>query len=112
MVTGFLIRRAGRIPRCQAASAAVIARDGRPVLAQEWHADRSLAVIRACGPYLRRRVAVSVHHIRAQTGDCEDDPDHDHRVADVLADVFADDGHEAGKPGADPRGEKQCLALT
>jgi Helix-turn-helix len=73
---------------------------------------RSPVVVRACGPYLRRHIAVSVHRSRAQTGDYEDDPHYDHRVADVLAGVLADDGHKAGKPGADPGAEEQRLALA
>jgi hypothetical protein len=73
---------------------------------------RSLAVVRVCDPFLRRHVAVSVQHSRAQPGDCEDDPYHDHRGQDVLAAVFGDDVHETGKPGTDRGAEKQCLALT
>jgi hypothetical protein len=57
-------------------------------------------------------IAVPVHHSCAKTGDCDDNPDHEHRGDHALIAVLGDYGYQPGDPGTDPGTQQQGLVPT
>jgi hypothetical protein len=57
-------------------------------------------------------IAVPVHHSCAKTGDCDDNPYHEHRGDHALIAVLGDYGYQPGDPGTDPDTQQQGLVPT
>ena len=57
-------------------------------------------------------IAVPVHHSCAKTGDCDDNPYHEHRGDHALIAVLGDYGYQPGDPGTDSDTQQQGLVPT
>jgi hypothetical protein len=57
-------------------------------------------------------IAVPVDHSCAKTGDCDDNPYHEHRGDHALIAVLGDYGYQPGDPGTDPDTQQQGLVPT
>jgi len=57
-------------------------------------------------------IAVPVHHSCAKTGDCDDNPYHEHRDDHALIAMLGDYGYQPGDPDTDPDTQQQGLVPT